>query len=331
MDNSLWSRVISSIHGDNISYADAFHPSLWNSIIKEVAAIKDQGVDLISHCRIRVGDGLRTKFWMDTWIGDTPLHTNFPRIFALDSDKDGVVATKLNGSLCDSFRRTVRGGVEEFQFSQLNLLMDSVTLSPSEDRWIWDINGDGDFCVKEARRLLDDFFLPKSEIPTRWVKLVPVKINVFAWRVWLDRLPTRMNLIRRNVQVASSLCPVCLHDHEDISHLMFRCCLASDLFRSLCRWWDLSWSSISSYSDWLEWFKNIRLNSKSKGLLEGVFYIYWWSVWNFRNQLLFSDKIPRKDVLFDDIVSRSFTWCHSRCNKSFSGSSWLQHPNLISL
>ncbi|GJV88830.1 hypothetical protein Tco_1532768 [Tanacetum coccineum] len=50
-----------------------------------------------------------------------------------------------------------------------------------------------------------------------------------------------------------------------------------------------------------------RLSSKVKDLLEGVLYITWWNVWMFRNQLLFSSKAPRKDVIFDDIVSRSFT------------------------
>ncbi|GJR09724.1 RNA-directed DNA polymerase, eukaryota [Tanacetum coccineum] len=179
-DNSLWSRVISSIYGDQISNMDAFHSSLWKTIIREVAAIKAQRVDLLSHCRIRVGNGSRTKFWTDTWIGDTPLYLCFPRIYALDSAKDCFVVEKLNGSLSDSFRRIVRGGVEEFQLAQLKLLIDTVILSPSEDRWVWDLNNDGDFCVKEVRRMLDDFFLPKSEMATRWVKCVPAKVNVFA-------------------------------------------------------------------------------------------------------------------------------------------------------
>ncbi|GKB89671.1 hypothetical protein Tco_0961943 [Tanacetum coccineum] len=114
---------------------------------------------MLSHCRIRVGNGSSTKFWTDTWIGDNPLCLCFPRIYALESAKECFVADKLNESFSDSFRRIAR----------------------------------------DVRRLLDDFFLPKSDVATRWVKCVPVKVNVFAWRVWLDRLPTRLNLIRRNV------------------------------------------------------------------------------------------------------------------------------------
>nr|GEY97090.1 RNA-directed DNA polymerase, eukaryota [Tanacetum cinerariifolium] len=147
-------------------------------------------------------------------------------------------------------------------------------------RWVWDLSDNGDFRVKDVRRLLDDFFLPKSDVATQWVKCVPIKVNVFAWRVWLDRLPTRANLICRNISVLSPLCPICSTVDEDISHLLFKYELASGITRLICRWWDLSWSPMSSYSEWLSWFKNIRLHSKSKVLLEGVFYIAWWSVWN---------------------------------------------------
>ncbi|GJZ34488.1 hypothetical protein Tco_0580305 [Tanacetum coccineum] len=67
----------------------------------------------------------------------------------------------------------------------------------------------------------------------------------------------------------------------------------------------LSWTPLGSYADWLNWFNSIRLSSKVKDLLEGVLYITWWSVWMFRNQLLFSSKAPRKDVIFDDIATTS--------------------------
>ncbi|PWA44201.1 hypothetical protein CTI12_AA529430 [Artemisia annua] len=88
---------------------------------------------------------------------------------------------------------------------------------------------------------------------------------------------------------------------------------------------------VGSYSDWLEWFNSIRLGSKIKGVLEGVFYVSWWSLWNFRNQLLFATQKPRKDVLFDDIVSCSFNWSLYRSKTKFRWDSWLQHPYLIAL
>ncbi|GJU27517.1 hypothetical protein Tco_1166138 [Tanacetum coccineum] len=88
-----------------------------------------------------------------------------------------------------------------------------------------------------------------------------------------------------------------------------------DKSSNLARWWNLDVQPYESYDGWLSWFKSIRFGSKTKDVLEGVFYVSWWSIWYFRNQLLFSDSIPRKDAIFDDIILRSFNWCVARSSK----------------
>ncbi|GKC12718.1 RNA-directed DNA polymerase, eukaryota [Tanacetum coccineum] len=284
-----------------------------------------------SHCKKRVGNGLLTRFWSDIWVGDSQLSLRFPRIYTLELNKDICVADKLQSSVDLSLRRSVRGGVESHQLEQLLELLGLVILSNSCDRWYWDLNGNGFFCVKDVRNLLDDFFLPKADVATRWIKQIPIKINIFAWRVFLDRLPSKMNLLRRGVQVSSLLCPICISYNEDVSHSFFSCSLAVDVSRLVCRWWDVVWTPLGSYSDWLSWFKSIRMGSNIKCLLEGVFYVSWWCIWNFRNHELFAVHKPRKAVIFDDIVERSFLWCSARCNTSISWNRWCQNPSLISL
>nr|GEU96141.1 RNA-directed DNA polymerase, eukaryota [Tanacetum cinerariifolium] len=49
----------------------------------------------------------------------------------------------------------------------------------------------GEFSMKSIRYFIDDSLLPKADVPTRWVKVVPIKINIFGWRVSLDKLLTR--------------------------------------------------------------------------------------------------------------------------------------------
>ncbi|GJV25232.1 RNA-directed DNA polymerase, eukaryota [Tanacetum coccineum] len=271
------------------------------------------------------------RFWKDLWIGDCTLSGLFPRLFALDTEKDISVAGKLQSPLVSSFRRNVRGGIEEQQLEHLVALLDSVILSNSNDRWVSDLNGDGVFRVKDVRNLLDEFFLPRADIPTRWVKNIPIKVNIFAWKLALDRLPTRANLVQRNVVTESQSCPLCDAILEDTSHLFFNCSLARDVTRLLCRWWNLGVQSFSSYAEWLVWFNSVRLASNLKVILEGVFYVTWWSLWNFRNQLLFASKKPRKESIFDDIVLRSFCWCKARGSSKLRWDSWIQHPYLISL
>nr|GEV52728.1 hypothetical protein [Tanacetum cinerariifolium] len=59
------------------------------------------------------------------------------------------------------------------------------------------ISGNGSFNVKDIRNTLDDRLLPSWPEPTRWVKSIPIKINVFTWRARRDCLPTKSNLIRK--------------------------------------------------------------------------------------------------------------------------------------
>ncbi|GJV95486.1 RNA-directed DNA polymerase, eukaryota [Tanacetum coccineum] len=88
-DNSLWCRLILSMHGSKLPSSSPFRYSTWLSIIREIHSLKDRGVDLVSHCRIHVGNGLRTNFCgKEVWIGDNPFvcFCNH-RIFALETNK----------------------------------------------------------------------------------------------------------------------------------------------------------------------------------------------------------------------------------------------------
>ncbi|GKC13380.1 RNA-directed DNA polymerase, eukaryota [Tanacetum coccineum] len=230
-----------------------------------------------------------------------------------------------------SLRRLVRNGAERQQWDELCAILDPVILSSSKDRWICDLSGDGAFRVKEVHSLLDNILLPSSDVSTRWVKFIPIKINIFAWRARLDRLPTRSNLVRRGVVMDSNLCPVCGLVTEDIAHVLFRCDLAGLTFRKICRWWELDWQVLMSFENWNDWFSAIRLSSKVKLMLEGVCYVAWWHIWAFRNHLIFDATPPRRFMIFDDIVSRSYYWCVNRCNVHFSWETWLKNPNLISV
>nr|GEV86928.1 RNA-directed DNA polymerase, eukaryota [Tanacetum cinerariifolium] len=132
-----------------------------------------------------------------------------------------LVAVKVATSVDHSLRRPIRGGVEQQQRTNLALLMDSVSLLSSQDRWVCDLSGDGEFRVKEIWNYIDDMFLPVHPEPTRWVKYIPIKINVFTWRARRDCLPTMVQLIQRGVTLESTNCPLCRSCEEDIHHVFF--------------------------------------------------------------------------------------------------------------
>ncbi|GJZ77033.1 RNA-directed DNA polymerase, eukaryota, reverse transcriptase zinc-binding domain protein [Tanacetum coccineum] len=228
-DQSLWAQVIHALHGSNTSTLSASYSSLWSSIIKECNALKSQGLDLISHCKIRVGNGMSTSFWHDQWLGDSCLRLSYPRLFALENNKVCSVAAKMSAPFVSSLRRDVRGGEESAQLSRISDLLDTVVLSNMGDRrFPGNLNGTGGI---------------------RWVKQIPIKVNVLAWKISMDRLPTRVNLHRRGVQVSPISCPICCEALENLDHLLFLvyCDLAKDNARSICNWCGLVWNPVDSY------------------------------------------------------------------------------------
>ncbi|GJR83314.1 RNA-directed DNA polymerase, eukaryota [Tanacetum coccineum] len=265
-----------------------------------------------------VGNGEDNSFWDDHWLTDSPLKTMYPRLFLLELNKQANVAYKLrDSSLVASFRREPRGGIEEDQLRLLKDCLGQFILPQSKDRWVWNLDSAGEFSVKSARTFIDNYLLPKLEVPTRWIKVVPIKINIFAWKVCLDKLPTRLNLSLRRVEIPFVLYPLCSIALESFSHLLFSCHLARQLMFKVARWWELEHYDLNSYEDWLNWFNNIRLSKRYKEILEGPCYVMWWVIWNFRNQVLFGSKQPHMELLFDDIVRLSFSWCSNRCNLNF--------------
>nr|GEW03519.1 RNA-directed DNA polymerase, eukaryota [Tanacetum cinerariifolium] len=124
------------------------------------------------------------------------------------------------------------------------------------------IVGSGDFSVSSVIKLIDNAILPKGISKTRWIKEVPIKINVHAWKVIHDCLPTRFNISRRSIEIESILCPMCECSVESSRHLFFSCKMISDVVRKITRWWDLEYREINSFEDWCQWISSIRLPMK---------------------------------------------------------------------
>nr|GFB56041.1 RNA-directed DNA polymerase, eukaryota [Tanacetum cinerariifolium] len=107
------------------------------------------------------------------------------------------------------------------QFDELSALVHDVTLTPMLDRCIWALESSGDFSIASVRKVIDDKSLSEVDSKTRWIKYVPIKVNVHAWKVKTDSLPTRFNVSCRRIHIDSIMCAICDKGAETSSHLFF--------------------------------------------------------------------------------------------------------------
>nr|GFB36977.1 RNA-directed DNA polymerase, eukaryota, reverse transcriptase zinc-binding domain protein [Tanacetum cinerariifolium] len=219
-DTSLWSRVINAIYGETGSVygnVNSGFKTCWMNIVQEVNSLVGKGIDLRKFICFKLGNGEKARFWDDRWLDGESLKMRFPRVYAMKLCKDITVASKVtHHSLVCSLRRRPRGGVEQQQFEELLTLINGVRLVPIGDRW---------------------------------VRYVIIKVNVIAWKVKSNSLPTRFNISRRGIPLDSIKCGICHTGVETASHLFFSCDLVRQLVRLIARWWDVPYVGVESYAD----------------------------------------------------------------------------------
>ncbi|GKA53772.1 RNA-directed DNA polymerase, eukaryota [Tanacetum coccineum] len=110
-----------------------------------------------------------------------------------------------------SFPRNVIYGII-FSLLSVDGMFWVLSLSKSRIGGVGILKALGLFSVKSSRATFDDLLLHQSKmLRTRCARsrILPIKINVFAWKVCLDALPTRCNMSHRGIDIPSILCPLC--------------------------------------------------------------------------------------------------------------------------
>ncbi|GJY70862.1 hypothetical protein Tco_0474565, partial [Tanacetum coccineum] len=89
-NHAFWCKIIRSIHGVDGGLNDTSLIKSKSGPWYRIAKLKDDlskiGIDLPLIFKKKIGDGCSTQFWLDTWLGGSPLKDTVPRLFRLDSN-----------------------------------------------------------------------------------------------------------------------------------------------------------------------------------------------------------------------------------------------------
>jgi hypothetical protein len=192
------------------------------------------------------------------------------------------------------------------------------------------LKGNENFVVKEVRKLIEASILPSLGSATRWSNLVPKKVNIFVWRLLLDRLPVKSVLCERGLHIPLLGCVFCSETLETCKHVFGSCHVVRTLYRRLLVWLDVEGPFDFHPSTFLAWVDACNLTKKKKKLLVSVLFVAWWVIWNHRNEAVFKRDDLKPYNLFDSVLHFSYHWFKHRDKKfMMSCSSWLQNPFLF--
>ncbi|XP_071687852.1 uncharacterized protein [Rutidosis leptorrhynchoides] len=156
-------------------------------------------------------------------------------------NRSSSVASRFsNGAWLWSWWRPPRGGAEESQYAALSEVLLLVSLSASLDHWTWENPPNNVFVVAHARRAIESSISSNTPSFSMWCKTVPIKVNIFIWRLNLDRLPTIPNLEHRDILVDRDCCALCDVSEESRNHLFIRCDTSYQIWCRIGVWLDIS-------------------------------------------------------------------------------------------
>jgi len=270
-----------------------------------------------SHVSCSVGDDINTLFWIDVWVGGVSLRDIHSRLFDLLTLKEVSVSAMCNlGWGIDGgawqWRRRLFAWEEEL-VGKLRILLENVNLQVTrKDRWLWRLDSSSNYNVRSAYKFLNEQFHLASEVqlPPIWHKDVPLKVVLFAWRLFRDRLSTKDNLFRRRIiDIEAQSCAGGCGLVETSSHLFLHCNLFGSVWNHIYRWVGVSAVMPANVADHFIQFSHIGGVAKTRrSILQVIWFAATWELWKERNNIIFNTIESPISQVVDKIKAVTFRW-----------------------
>lgn len=166
---------------------------------------------------------------------------------------------------------------------------------------------------------------------TIWNKLVPKKVNIFVWRALKGRLPVRVELDRRGIDLDSVLCACCNDSVETCNHCIVTCDLAMSVWTKVFNWWNVGNVNVFTIDELFTHSGSVNVSSNLALLWQATIWTSGYYIWKERNARVFGKKTSSTNKLFQDIQLKCFEWIVRRSKRynSIDWQQWLRDPRNI--
>ncbi|XP_071713653.1 uncharacterized protein [Rutidosis leptorrhynchoides] len=142
-------------------------------------------------------------------------------------------------------------------------MLSDVQIGDKKDTWEWALDGGKPLTIKKLSGLCDENILASASNATSTLRnnLVPKKIEIFVWRLMKKRLPVRIELDKKGIDLHSVRCPLCDNDLETTDHTLVFCSYAQDIWNRDFQWWGLGAFVNLSFSEILRGNSGVSMST----------------------------------------------------------------------
>ncbi len=227
------------------------------------------------------------RIWNDLWLTDEPLLKVATNIDSINQEL--MVHQLLSPDrTCDE--HIIRNLLSNHLSNEIITKIMEVNIPKNhfQDRMYWKESNDGWFSTKSSVNMIHkNKGHKKSDLHWIWNLDCAPKIKHFLWRISKGGLQTKGRLQMRRIVVPMH-CEFCNHHSEDFFHLFMDCNFVKDIIQQ---------SKASLFNSIFPCNRNTR---EEKDILQEIKEIVgmkqmsilatiWWSIWYFRNQIVFNN------------------------------------------
>ncbi|CAN1216168.1 Putative ribonuclease H protein At1g65750 [Linum perenne] len=265
----LWAKVLVSKylkttdHGFTLARKRGFS-ALWRGVLK----VWPLGINGLQWS---IRDGQSMRFWTDRWVDSGIILADH----ALD-------IRRADDSLLVS-QACSESGVWNFDFLlamlPYNIVMQVVGMSPPKDRLgkdalVWGLEPNGLFSVRSAYLMITDNAEAPSDSMWRyiWDWKGPNRIKHFLWLASHRKLLTNEERGKRHL-TTQVLCHRCSFHNESISHVIYECSFAMQVWRRMLPQAIETWSVHNDFVSW--WRAMLKFRElKSRSWDVSIIHVY---------------------------------------------------------
>lgn len=203
-NQNLWGSVIKAKYEESDSWmtkevTTPYGVSLWKSIRELWNKFKP-------NTKIKVVDGIKTRFWKDDWHAEGNMETLFPDIHNLVLQQQSTIADLWTPQ---GWNFVFRRHLNDWEIPRVTEFFRSIDqfsgLEMGRDRLQWLGNSKGVFKVGAVYKKLNHPNLQLLKWPWKhiWKAKIPYKVSCFVWLLAKEAVLTQENLMKRGITLCS--------------------------------------------------------------------------------------------------------------------------------